>query len=88
MPKTSVTISDHFEGFISSQIEAGRYETASEVVRAGLRMLEDYETGYQRQLEMLRAHLDEGIAQLDRGEGQDGKAVFDELLGRRQPASK
>lgn len=69
MPKTSVTISDHFDGFISSQIEAGRYETASEVVRAGLRMLEDYETGYQRQLEELRAHLDEGIAQLDRGEG-------------------
>jgi len=69
MPKTSVTISNHFDGFISDQIEAGRYETASEVVRAGLRMLEDYETGYQRQIEALRAHLDEGIAQLDRGEG-------------------
>ncbi len=69
MPKTSVTISDHFDGFISSQVEAGRYETASEVVRAGLRMLEDYEIGYQRQLDALRAHLDEGIDQLDRGEG-------------------
>lgn len=69
MPKTSISISDHFDGFISSQIEAGRYETASEVVRAGLRMLEDYETGYQRQIDTLRAHLDEGIAQLDRGEG-------------------
>lgn len=69
MPKTSISISDHFDGFISGQIEAGRYETASEVVRAGLRLLEDHETGYQRQVDALRAHLDEGIAQLDRGEG-------------------
>lgn len=69
MPKTSVTVSDHYEGFLSSQVEAGRYETASEVVRAGLRMLVDYETGYQRQLDALRAHINEGIAQLDRGEG-------------------
>ena len=69
MPKTSVTISQHFDDFISSQVEGGRYETASEVVRAGLRMLEDYETGYQRQLDALREHLDEGIAELDRGEG-------------------
>ena len=64
MPKTSISISKHFDGFISGQIKAGRYETASEVVRAGLRMLEDYETGYQRKLEALRAHLDEGVAQL------------------------
>ena len=83
MPKTSVTISDHFDGFIAGQVEAGRYETASEVVRAGLRMLEDYETGYQRKLDALREHLDEGIAELDRGEGTDGRAFFDELLDRK-----
>lgn len=83
MPKTSVTISEHFDGFIADQIEAGRYETASEVVRAGLRMLEDYETGYQRKLEALREHLDEGIAELDRGDGTDGKTFFDELLDRK-----
>ena len=82
MPKTSVTISDHFDDFIASQVKAGRYETASEVVRAGLRMLEDYETGYQRKLDALREHLDEGIDQLDQGEGTDGKAFFDELLDR------
>ena len=83
MPKTSISISEHFDGFISGQIEAGRYGTASEVVRAGLRMLEDYETGYQRKLEALRAHLDDGVAQLDAGEGMDGKAFFDELLDRK-----
>jgi len=85
MAKTSISISEHFNGFISSQIEAGRYETASEVVRAGLRMLEDYETGYHRKLDALRAHLDEGVAQLDAGEGTDGEAFFDELLDRKTP---
>ncbi|MBC7634820.1 MAG: type II toxin-antitoxin system ParD family antitoxin [Acetobacteraceae bacterium] len=53
---TSFTLSDHFSQFVAGQIEQGRYGSASDVVRAGLRLLEAEET----QLAALRAALIEG----------------------------
>lgn len=53
---TSVSLGDHFEGFISHQIEAGRYGSASAVIRAGLRLLEDNEN----KLAALRRMLADG----------------------------
>jgi antitoxin ParD1/3/4 len=53
---TSFTLGDHFDGFIAGQVESGRFGSASEVVRAALRLLENTET----RLETLRKALDEG----------------------------
>jgi antitoxin ParD1/3/4 len=57
MPRnTSVTIGNHFETFIAERIDEGRFGSASEVVRAGLRLLEEQEA----RVEQLRAALIEG----------------------------
>jgi antitoxin ParD1/3/4 len=59
MPRnTSVVLSDQLDSFIESRVASGRYGSASEVVRAGLRLLETEEI----QLDALRAALDEGEA--------------------------
>ena len=53
---TSVTLGDHFDRFVSGQVESGRFGSASEVIRAALRLLENTQT----RLEALRRMLDEG----------------------------
>ncbi|MES9841013.1 MAG: type II toxin-antitoxin system ParD family antitoxin [Candidatus Thiodiazotropha endolucinida] len=53
---TSITLGEHFDSFITNQLNSGRFSSASEVVRAGLRLLEEEET----KLVTLRKMLHEG----------------------------
>ena len=53
----NVHLGERFEAFIQEQIRGGRYQNASEVVRAGLRLLEDRELERQRHLERLKAEI-------------------------------
>jgi antitoxin ParD1/3/4 len=53
---TSITLGSQYDDFIQRQIAKGRFGSASEAVRAGLRLLEDQENS----LERLRAAIDEG----------------------------
>lgn len=50
---TSFILGDHFDAFVSAQVEAGRYKNATDVIRSGLRLLEERET----RLEALRRAL-------------------------------
>lgn len=67
---TSIILGDHFDGFIGTQITAGRYGNASEVVRAALRLLEEHE----QKVEALRQSLIDGEAS-----GDAGRLDFDEI---------
>ncbi|MEJ6403402.1 type II toxin-antitoxin system ParD family antitoxin [Yoonia sp. 2307UL14-13] len=55
---TSVSLGEHFTGFIDAKVKEGRYSAASDVVRAGLRLLEEKEA----KLERLRAEIGKGLA--------------------------
>ena len=57
MPKnTSFILGEHFDAFVASQIRAGRYANATDVIRSGLRLLEEHE----QKVEALRNALIEG----------------------------
>jgi antitoxin ParD1/3/4 len=73
---TSVALGAHFEKFIREQIKSGRYNNASEVVRAGLRLLEDQHARARLHEEELRAAIVAGLAS---GHGKPADAVFDRL---------
>ncbi len=57
MKTTSVALGPHFEEFIQSAIQSGRYNNASEVVRSGLRMLEEQE----QKMAALRSAIQQGL---------------------------
>ena len=62
MPTRNVNLTDELERFVTSKVESGRFESASEVVRAALRSLERDEQVYERKLVALRHAIDEGDA--------------------------
>ena len=79
--KKSYVVGDRYEAFIAQQVEVGRFNNASEVVRAGLRLLEDYET----RVAEARVLVDEADAQIAAGKGIEyatGQDLTDEIVKR------
>ena len=76
---TSIALSPHFETFIRNQVDSGRYNNVSEVVRAGLRLLEDSETQQAIRLAALQADLNKG---LNSGPSIPAQEVFDRLKAK------
>lgn len=80
MPTRNINLTERYDRFVAEQIDAGRFRNASEVMRAGLHLLEQQTREEHEKLMLLRKLTSEGIAQLDQGRGI-------EISGRRQLAS-
>ena len=63
MRTTSVALGTYFENFIRTKVEQGRYNNASEVIRAGLRLLEENESQLQELKTAIADGMDSGIAE-------------------------
>jgi len=59
---TSVSLGDYFENFVENNISEGRYKNASEVIRAGLRLLEEEENRIKVLKNAIQEGIDSGIA--------------------------
>ncbi len=79
---TSVALGNHFETFIRDQVQSGRFNNVSEVVRAGLRLLEETEERKRLELDALRAEIAAGRAS---GTATPAEAVFDRLEAKYAP---
>ena len=84
---TSYSIGKHFEAFIESLIASGRYSTASEIIRDGLRLIEEREQSREAKLEWLRAEIQKG---LDSGPAEEVGDMFARIKaeGRKRLAAK
>src|SRR5699024_475463 len=60
---TSISLGNYFEDFVRSQTTTGRYKNASEVIRAGLRLLEERENKVKALRREIQKDLDSGIAE-------------------------
>jgi len=83
----SIALGEHYEQFIKQQLESGRYNNASEVVRAGLRMLEDYEASRER---WLQTEIPSRLAELKRSPaiGVPAEQVFADLEARHRAGGR
>lgn len=60
---TSISLGNHFESFIEGSVNNGRFNNASEVIRAGLRLLEDEENKIIALRKAIQEGIDSGIAE-------------------------
>ena len=78
----NVSLTPELEKFVAQKVQSGRYQTASEVIREGLRLLEERDALHQARLDDIRQAIQDGNAQLARGEGLPGEQVFAQLRAK------
>ena len=77
MPTRNVVLTAHHEELIERLVASGRYQNASEVLRAGLRELERHDEEYEAKLTALRAAIQVGIDDIEAGRYKDFATIDD-----------
>jgi antitoxin ParD1/3/4 len=83
----NVSLTPELEKLVAQKVQSGRYQSASEVVREGLRLLEDQDRLRATRLQEVRRKIQVGLDQLDRGEGISRDKVL-KGLNRKSAAAR
>jgi antitoxin ParD1/3/4 len=82
----NIQIKPELEQIIQAQIATGRYTNPEDVISKALKLLLEWDKGYQNWVEETREKVDVAIEQLDRGEGIDGEVVISQLRDKLRQA--
>ena len=78
----NIQLNPDSEQFIQAQIARGKYESPEEVISKALKLLDEWEKGYQNWVEETRQKVEVAVEQLERGEGIDGEEVVEQLRSK------
>jgi antitoxin ParD1/3/4 len=78
----NVSLTPALEKFVAQKVQSGLYQTASEVIREGLRLLEERDALHQARLDDIRQAIQDGNTQLARGEGLPGEEVCAQIRAK------
>jgi antitoxin ParD1/3/4 len=76
----NVNLTPELERLVQTKVQSGRYNSASEVVREALRLMEQKDELRAIQLEQLRGHMDRTLRESAQGQGTDGEQFMQEML--------
>lgn len=76
----NVHLTPELEQLVQSKVQSGRYNSASEVVREALRLMEHKDEIRAAQMRKLRSRIDQALGESDRGEGADGEPFMQNLV--------
>ncbi|MBE9258206.1 MULTISPECIES: type II toxin-antitoxin system ParD family antitoxin [Dolichospermum] len=82
----NIQIKPELEQIIQAQIATGRYTNPEDVISKALKLLLEWDKGYQNWVEETREKVDIAIEQLDRGEGINGDVVISQLRDKLRQA--
>lgn len=84
----NVSLTPELDRLVQQKVDSGLYQTASEVVREGLRLLRERDIVREKQLHSLRRRIDRGVKQLDAGQGVGSEKSWKQIRARRKNASQ